>query len=226
GDLLNNPYPFYLLISINITDPSYNPFADNGSMYMYAYDAGMYSRKKFVKSLNILDSYNNITINKYIEYNPFREDFKNSPPLYDKFLKSIYNLNVYYYSPPTRQSSYIFHFSRKIRKMLIQTPLTYIGFAPDYYVQPFIESYIQTIQYSGLQYNVALEVQIQPWSTIVEEQKEQKSDTVITLLGITAALYSAIASFYVFLFEELKRFSAEKRVKHLEKLTMLFEDYI
>ncbi|CAG8692120.1 25539_t:CDS:2 [Dentiscutata erythropus] len=169
---VNNPY--FLLISINITDPSYNPYADNGPMYMYAYDAGRYSHKKFVGN------------------------FKNPPPPYDKFVKSIYRLNQYYYSPPAGQS-------------------------------------------------------------------------VITVLGITAALYSAIASFYVFLFgmnlskpwgylqkircfrrrtkkgllpfvvgslanieeknflerlEELKRFSAEERVERLEKITMLFEDYI
>ncbi|CAG8664939.1 11040_t:CDS:2 [Funneliformis mosseae] len=123
------------------------------------------------------------------------EDTQSNAPI-TPFEESLFYLNKY-----TVAENFIYKlgFSRKFRKTLCPSPLTYIGFAGTCFTKPYIESIMQSAPMISSNPNY-LTVRISPRSFIVEEEQEQRSGSVINILGNIAALYSSIVFIYVFLF--------------------------
>nr|CAG8588422.1 8844_t:CDS:10 [Entrophospora candida] len=133
------------------------------------------------------------TENEYV-YDTQHKYFDPSLPPYEE---SLFYMNKY-----TLTGNHLFKlgYSRKTRKMLITTPLNYVGIPPqNYFTQNYIESTIQDIpaQPSNTAF---LTVRISPHNFITEEEQEQRHSTLITALGTIAAYYSSIVFIYVFLF--------------------------
>ncbi|CAB4422354.1 unnamed protein product [Rhizophagus irregularis] len=90
-------------------------------------------------------------------------------------------------------------FSRKIRKAIRHPFWSFIGFPSNYFHIPYIESNIQGVPAASLD-ATRLKVRISPRDFIVEEEQEQRNDTIIGALGVIAAFYSSAVFIYVFLF--------------------------
>ncbi|CAB5183854.1 unnamed protein product [Rhizophagus irregularis] len=69
----------------------------------------------------------------------------------------------------------------------------------NYLLLPYIESSIQGVPAASLD-ATRLKVRISPRDFIVEEEQEQRNDTIIGALGVIAAFYSSAVFIYVFLF--------------------------
>ncbi|CAG8581805.1 11892_t:CDS:2 [Funneliformis caledonium] len=123
------------------------------------------------------------------------EDTQSNAPI-TPFEESLFYLNKY---TVAENFIYKFGFSRKFRKTLFPSLLTYIGFAGTYFTKPYIESIMQSAPMISSNPNY-LTVRISPRSFIIEEEQEQRSGSVINILGNIAALYSSIVFIYVFLF--------------------------
>ncbi|CAG8533587.1 17861_t:CDS:10 [Cetraspora pellucida] len=179
-------------LDIFIMDPAYNKSNQNSSMPMVAFDKG-----------KIFLNYKDISLLLYeFEYDPYFRD----PSILTPFDESLLLKNMYLLSQPTSENNvYYWRFTRIIKYNIIPDFLSYFG-KIRYFQQPYIESNMQTVSlpppttnqtngtfYATLRFPVTT-------NTYVKEEKEQKSKTVLSLLGILGGIWSAIIGFYVFLF--------------------------
>ncbi|CAI2167824.1 12885_t:CDS:2 [Funneliformis geosporum] len=144
------------------------------------------------KLLNLNDS-NQETSFRMIAFDS--EDTQSNAPV-TPFEESLFYLNKY---TVAEHFIYKLGFSRKFRKTLVPTLLTYIGFQGTYVTKPYIESIMQIAPMISSNPNY-LTIRISPRSFIVEEEQEQRNGNIINILGNIAALYSSIVFIYVFLF--------------------------
>ncbi|KAF0432487.1 hypothetical protein F8M41_005173 [Gigaspora margarita] len=173
-----NGIPLITLL-IYITDSRYSVSNKLSTMMMLAYD-GDYGPSKF-----------------------------NDPPT--SFENSLTSKNSYILSQPKSDINvYYWKFNRVIRKSIIMDILSYIGYAPNYKVQPYIESSIQLIPAADAVFNIynqtinrTLYAVLQFFSdssVYIREEKEQKNKSILGLLGLICGFWSAVTTFYVFLF--------------------------
>ncbi|CAJ0837402.1 6148_t:CDS:2 [Entrophospora sp. SA101] len=124
-------------------------------------------------------------------YDPWSEDLSGDP-----FVKTFDYMNLYYLS---RRTYYSLMFSSKIRNKITQPALAKIGLESYYFPQYYIESRIQIIPLKNRpDYNLVVQIDIA--SFVIEEETEQRSNTVITTVGSLLGYYGIIAYFYKILF--------------------------
>ncbi|CAJ0840375.1 3171_t:CDS:2, partial [Entrophospora sp. SA101] len=144
---------------------------------------------QWTMSMNLFDS--SKFFHKIHGYDPWSEDFSG-----DTFAKTLDYMNLYYLS---RKTYYSLTFSSKIRNKITQPALAYIGLESDYFPQYYIESQLQfTSLKDRPEYNLAVEINIAGF--VIEEETEQRSNTVITTVGSLFGYYGMIAYFYKILF--------------------------
>ncbi|CAJ0832655.1 10431_t:CDS:10 [Entrophospora sp. SA101] len=93
--------------------------------------------------------------------------------------------------------------SLKVRKTIANTNLNFIGLSlgleTDYNTQNYIESKMQNFPKDDLN-SPFIKLEISPQNFISEEFKEQRSNTVISVLGTIFGYYSVMMALYSFLF--------------------------
>ncbi|RIA87126.1 hypothetical protein C1645_777957 [Glomus cerebriforme] len=112
------------------------------------------------------------------------------------FGESLYYTNKFVMA---NRQTYKLGYFRKIRNTLKQTAFSYIGFPKKYITLPYIESIIQSTPMGSLNPN-DVSVRINPRSFIIEEEQEQRGDSILSIFGTIAAFYSSMVFIYVFLF--------------------------
>ncbi|GBC34562.2 hypothetical protein GLOIN_2v1870609 [Rhizophagus irregularis DAOM 181602=DAOM 197198] len=163
--------PYFVFLIINITDPTFNVLTEPFfRMTLYDSDDGLSDFERINKT--------------------------KSDSLISPFEESLFYLNKY-----TLTGGYFYKlgFSRKIRKVIRHPFWSFIGFPSNYLLLPYIESSIQGVPAASLD-ATRLKVRISPRDFIVEEEQEQRNDTIIGALGVIAAFYSSAVFIYVFLF--------------------------
>ncbi|RIB25558.1 hypothetical protein C2G38_2165640 [Gigaspora rosea] len=164
------------------------------------------------------------TIDCFLIYNDYLT------PKYDIFPKALINgdllspfevslmwKNQYFLSQPTSDRiAYYWRFTRTIKYTLNSDILSYFG-KPTYIKQPYIESNMQVVPLpfadansnesfitnSSAQANQVLYAMLQfgaEPNAYLKEEIEQKSKTILSLLGVLGGIWSAITGFYIFLF--------------------------
>ncbi|CAG8520890.1 19980_t:CDS:2 [Racocetra persica] len=116
----------------------------------------------------------------------------------DEFVQSIRKMN-HYYLPPVFS---VIQYSRIIKKSMVQTLWTYIGFPSDYRTVTYLQTdtHIASIDIGNRNRSNYAMIQIQPKTNTIETQIEQRSNTVAAIFGVIAGLYSASIGFYAILF--------------------------
>ncbi|CAG8671409.1 941_t:CDS:2 [Gigaspora rosea] len=162
-------------LSINITDPRYNVSNQTDYMEMYAYD------KEY-------------DLNK-IPLSGQEIQFEESLPL----------KNMYFFGQPRNDiAHYEWTFDRCIRHALISDFLNYFG-RQSYISIPYIDSHMSTVSTanSDLRINNSYYAVLQFITSppfIVTEETEQRSKTVLNVLGVIGGIWSFVVAFYIFLF--------------------------
>ncbi|KAF0561118.1 hypothetical protein F8M41_025317 [Gigaspora margarita] len=91
-------------------------------------------------------------------------------------------------------------FNRFKRQLMDTTMLTQIGFSPNYKSYHYINIAYQSF-FQGTSNNTYSIMKVKPKSTVLQVEIEQKSRTIIDILGTITALYSLMMSLYIFLFQ-------------------------
>nr|CAG8627391.1 26_t:CDS:10 [Entrophospora candida] len=120
------------------------------------------------------------------------------------FTESLYYANRYYLSGGL---DYHLTYSRKVRKTIANTNLNFIGLSidleTDYNTQNYIESKMQIFPKDDLN-SLYIKLEISPQNFVSEEFKEQRSNTVISILGTIFGYYGIMMSLYLFAFRSDK----------------------
>ncbi|RIB29994.1 hypothetical protein C2G38_2055111 [Gigaspora rosea] len=126
------------------------------------------------------------------EYDPWNKTFD------DNFSRTLNFTNLHYLTP---YQYHTFMYSRKVRKTLDNSFVNYIGYKNAYSSKYYIESSTQSsplnLNYS---YNIVIEINAQ--SFIMEENIEQRSSSVLNILGNIFGYYGGISTIYKLLFGE------------------------
>ncbi|CAJ0836078.1 10800_t:CDS:2 [Entrophospora sp. SA101] len=120
------------------------------------------------------------------------------------FVKSLEYMNQYFLSGDL---DYRLTYSRKVRKTIANSNLNLIGLGfshglwTNYNTQAYIESKMHVFPKNlTTDSNLLIKLEISPQSFIIEEYREQRSNTVISILGTIFGYCSAMMSLYLFAF--------------------------
>ncbi|GBB94001.1 hypothetical protein RclHR1_02270025 [Rhizophagus clarus] len=143
----NDIGPYFVYLKVNITDPTFSNLTES-----------------FFR-MNLYDSENDYDIHDIVSMNNMKNE-SISP-----FEESLFYLNKY-----TLTGGYLYKlgFSRKIREILGQPALSYIGLPSNYNPKPYIESSIQGVPAATLD-ETHLKVRISPRDFIIDDEQEQSS---------------------------------------------------
>ncbi|CAG8492145.1 11606_t:CDS:10 [Dentiscutata erythropus] len=160
------------------------------------------TRIGYALSIKIIDpSYNITNQTDYMEMTAYdrRYDLNVIPPSGQEiqFEETLSLKNTYFFGQPRNDiARYDWVFDRCIRHALVTDVLSYFG-RQKYTDIPYLDSHMSTVSTASsgllLQFNAST-----PF--IVTEEKEQRSKTVLTVLGNIGGIWSVVAAFYIFLF--------------------------
>ncbi|CAJ0832658.1 10432_t:CDS:2, partial [Entrophospora sp. SA101] len=131
-------------------------------------------------------------------YDPWSEGSVANNKNEEPFTESLVYANRHYLSGGL---DYHLTYSRKVRKTIANMNLNFIGLTLDleidYNTQKYIESKMHDLN------SPFIKLEISPQNFISEEFKEQRSNTVISVLGTIFGYYSVMMALYSFLFRSL-----------------------
>ncbi|CAG8751603.1 24178_t:CDS:10, partial [Dentiscutata erythropus] len=161
-------------LSINITDPRYNISNQNDYMEMYAYDKEYYLNPIITGSQT-------------------------------QFVESLLLKNMYFFGQPKNDiANYEWVFDRHIRHSLVQDVLSFFG-RQKYITIPYLESHMATattansdLRTNNTYYAVLRFIMSPPF--IVTDETEERSKTILNILGVIGGIWSGVVALYIFLF--------------------------
>ncbi|CAG8723866.1 36535_t:CDS:10, partial [Racocetra persica] len=170
------------------------------------YSANSFTR--FTLTINITDSrYNISNQDDYMEMHAYDHEY-DSKPLQTKaqieFEESLLLKNMYFFGQPRNDvAHYEWVFDRCIRHALITDVLSYFG-RQRYINIPYIESHMSTVATANSDTRTSdtyaiLQFLLYP-PFIVMEETEERSKTILNLLGVAGGIWGVIAAFYILLF--------------------------
>ncbi|KAF0542800.1 hypothetical protein F8M41_004426 [Gigaspora margarita] len=203
---------FYRNYSCNnaISRPTYNTTKSQYVVSFVSNTAAITSQATYVLSINITDPRYNITNQTdYLEMYAYDKEYDlNIIPLSGKqiqFEESFFVKNIYFFGQPRDDiAHYEWTFDRCIRCVLIFDVLSYFG-REKYLTMPYLDSHMSTVstansdlRTNNTYFTILHFITTPPF--ILTEETEERSKTILSVLGIIGGIWSGVAAFYIFLF--------------------------
>ncbi|RIA94139.1 hypothetical protein C1645_818523 [Glomus cerebriforme] len=186
-------------INMNYTDdhPFVGSFVPEDNIYLSKTNNDTMTPSYIFLNINVIDPIaSNYSVRDAV-YRLYAYDSSTAAQCNDSpFGESLYYRNKFVLA---NHLVYRLGYFRKIRNTLEQSLFSFTGFSRKYTTLPYIDSIIQNTP-MGPSNDNDVTIRINPRSFIIEEEQEQRNDTIISIFGTIAAFYSSMVFIYVFLF--------------------------